>query len=76
MRVVIVGATGNIGTSLVGVLAADEQIDAIVGIARRRPQWQPPKTTWIQADTSGDELETHRRSRRGRAAGLDLPAHP
>lgn len=39
MRVVIVGATGNIGTSLVEVLAVDEQIEAIVGIARRRPEW-------------------------------------
>lgn len=59
MRVVVVGATGNIGTSLVEVLAADEQIDAIVGIARRRPEWQPAKTTWVQADASSDELETH-----------------
>lgn len=61
MRVVVVGATGNIGTSLIEVLAADEQIDTIVGIARRRPKWQPPKTTWIQADTSSDDLETHLR---------------
>ncbi|BBY08868.1 NAD-dependent epimerase/dehydratase family protein [Mycobacterium noviomagense] len=59
MRVVVVGATGNIGTSLVEVLAADEQIDTIVGVARRRPQWQPPKTTWIQADVCHDDLETH-----------------
>jgi nucleoside-diphosphate-sugar epimerase len=59
MRVVVVGATGNVGTSVVEVLAADEQVDAIVGIARRRPQWQPPKTTWIQADVSSDELEPH-----------------
>ncbi|MBO0864013.1 MAG: NAD-dependent epimerase/dehydratase family protein [Mycobacterium sp.] len=59
MRVVVVGATGNIGTSVVEVLAADEQIDAIVGVARRRPEWRPPKTTWVQADTSRDDLETH-----------------
>jgi nucleoside-diphosphate-sugar epimerase len=59
MRVVVVGATGNVGTSVVEVLAADEQVDAIVGIARRRPQWQPPKTTWIEADVSRDELEPH-----------------
>ena len=59
MQVVVVGATGNIGTSLVEVLAADEQIEAILGVARRRPEWQPAKTTWIQADTSSDDLETH-----------------
>jgi len=59
MRVVVVGATGNVGTSVVEVLAADENVDAIVGIARRRPEWQPPKTTWIEADVSRDELEPH-----------------
>jgi nucleoside-diphosphate-sugar epimerase len=59
MRVVVVGATGNVGTSVVEVLAADGQVGAIVGIARRRPLWQPPKTTWIQADMSRDELEPH-----------------
>jgi nucleoside-diphosphate-sugar epimerase len=40
MRVVVTGATGNVGTSVVKAL------DAIVGVARRRPQWRPPKTTW------------------------------
>jgi nucleoside-diphosphate-sugar epimerase len=59
VRVVVVGATGNVGTSVVEVLAADEQVDAIVGIARRWPHWQPPKTTWVQADVSCDELESH-----------------
>lgn len=59
MRVVVVGATGNIGTSVVEALAADGQVESIVGVARRRPQWQPPKTTWVQADTSADDLETH-----------------
>jgi nucleoside-diphosphate-sugar epimerase len=56
MRVVVVGATGNVGTSVVQALAADEQVETVVGIARRRPQWQPPKTTWIGADISRDDL--------------------
>src|SRR5437660_1777274 len=68
MRVVVVGATGNVGTSVVDVLAADEQIEAIVGIARRRPVWQPHKTTWIQADVSRDDLERHFR-------GADVVVH-
>ena len=59
MRVVVVGATGNVGTSVVEVLSADEQVVTIVGIARRLPDWQPPKTTWIQADVSQDDLEPH-----------------
>ncbi len=53
MRVVVVGATGNVGTSVVEVLAADDQVDAILGIARRRPQWQPPKTTWVRSSWVG-----------------------
>jgi len=48
---------------VVEVLAADEQVDAIVGIARRRPEWQPPKTTRIQADVSRDDLESYFRGR-------------
>ena len=59
MRVVVVGATGNVGSSVVEVLAADEQVDAILGIARRRPHWQPAKTTWMQADVARDDLESH-----------------
>ena len=35
MRIVITGATGNVGTSLVRALGADDRVDEIVGIARR-----------------------------------------
>ena len=59
MRVVITGATGNVGTSLIEVLEADPRVDAIVGLARRAPRWQPEKTTWIEADVQRDELEPH-----------------
>ncbi|MGV0745860.1 NAD-dependent epimerase/dehydratase family protein [Mycolicibacterium sp. XJ870] len=59
MRVVVVGATGNVGSSVVEVLAADDHVDSIVGIARRKPRWQPPKTRWVEADVSCDELEPH-----------------
>ena len=34
MRVVVVGATGNVGTSVVEVLSADEQVVAIAPILR------------------------------------------
>jgi nucleoside-diphosphate-sugar epimerase len=57
--VVVVGATGNVGTSLLELLAADAHVQEIVGVARRRPQWQPPKTTWVRADISRDDLESH-----------------
>jgi nucleoside-diphosphate-sugar epimerase len=37
MRVVVIGASGNVGTSLVRALAADDDVDEIVGLARRLP---------------------------------------
>ncbi|MFS1302102.1 NAD-dependent epimerase/dehydratase family protein [Streptosporangium longisporum] len=55
MRVVVVGATGNVGTSVVSALAADQSVTSIVGLARRPPDWHPPKTTWQAVDiTTGD----------------------
>jgi UDP-glucose 4-epimerase len=50
MRIVVTGATGNVGTSVVAALAADARVTEIVGLARRRPQLQPPRTTWVEAD--------------------------
>jgi UDP-glucose 4-epimerase len=61
MRVVITGATGNVGTSLVEALADDAAVDTIVGLARRAPAWAPPKTTWVTADVARDDLQPHLR---------------
>lgn len=56
MRVVVTGATGNVGTSVVEALAADEEVSEIVGVARRPPAWKAPKTRWEQADVARDAL--------------------
>src|SRR4051794_36346606 len=56
MRVAVTGATGNVGSALVRALAADEGVEAIVGIARREPRWRPPKTSWVRADVAADDL--------------------
>jgi nucleoside-diphosphate-sugar epimerase len=56
MRVVVIGATGNVGTSLVRALAADDTVGEIVGVARRRPSWGHDKTHWVQADVGADPL--------------------
>jgi len=56
MRVAVTGATGNVGTSLLRVLAADDSIDEIVGIARRKPELEFDKTTWVAADVATDDL--------------------
>jgi UDP-glucose 4-epimerase len=57
MRVVVTGATGNVGTSVVQALAADPAVEEIVGIARRLPRWQPPRTRWVAADVVTSPLE-------------------
>src|SRR3954454_23137263 len=58
MRVVVIGATGNVGTALLRALREEDAVDEIVGVARRRPDGPPPpKTTWAQADISRDTLE-------------------
>ncbi|HJT04503.1 MAG TPA: NAD-dependent epimerase/dehydratase family protein [Pseudonocardiaceae bacterium] len=55
-RVVVLGATGNVGTSVVTALAADPRVASILGVARRRPQWSAPRTEWAQADIKHDDL--------------------
>jgi UDP-glucose 4-epimerase len=59
MRVVVVGASGNVGTSLLQALAADPSVDEILGVARRRPRLELPRTTWATADIASDELTVH-----------------
>jgi UDP-glucose 4-epimerase len=50
VKVVVTGATGNVGTSVVEALGETAEVERIVGLARRRPAWQPSKTRWEDAD--------------------------
>jgi UDP-glucose 4-epimerase len=59
MRVVVIGGTGNVGTSVIEALGGDERVDSIVGLARRLPQWRPEKTEWARADIRRDDLAPH-----------------
>jgi UDP-glucose 4-epimerase len=61
MHIVITGATGNVGTSVIESLVTDTQVTSVLGLARRMPTWQPAKTTWAQADVARDELVPHLR---------------
>ncbi len=56
MRVAVVGATGNVGTSLLESLAGEPSVEEIVAIARRRPSEGWPRTKFVQADIASDEL--------------------
>jgi nucleoside-diphosphate-sugar epimerase len=61
MRVVVTGATGNVGTSVVEALSRDPQVESIVGLARRRPALAVPKVSWVTGDVRGEDgdLERH-----------------
>ncbi|HZT91678.1 MAG TPA: NAD-dependent epimerase/dehydratase family protein [Gaiellaceae bacterium] len=59
MKVVVVGATGNVGTALLRALAEEDAIESVVGVARRRPQTAFAKTTWATADVAHDDLAPH-----------------
>jgi UDP-glucose 4-epimerase len=56
MRIVVTGATGNVGTSVVEALAADARVTEIVGIARRLPRLDLPRTTWVEANVADSPL--------------------
>jgi UDP-glucose 4-epimerase len=56
MKVVITGATGNVGVSTVRALGESPEIEEIVGLARRAPTLQQPKTTWVEANVLTSDL--------------------
>jgi nucleoside-diphosphate-sugar epimerase len=57
MRVVVLGATGNVGTSVLRALASEPAVDRVVGVARRLPKVDLAKTEWAAADIARDDLE-------------------
>ena len=56
MRVVVTGASGNVGTSVLEALGREAQVDEIVGLARRVPEVEMPKVRWVGADVVADDL--------------------
>ncbi|MFG3042214.1 NAD-dependent epimerase/dehydratase family protein [Streptomyces sp. NPDC048330] len=50
MKVVVTGATGNAGTSVVHALAADPAVTEVVGLARRTPDLTVRGVRWEVAD--------------------------
>jgi UDP-glucose 4-epimerase len=57
MRVVVVGASGNVGTSLLRSLAAEPAVESILGLSRRVPKAEFPKTEWEAADVTRSPLD-------------------
>ncbi len=56
MRVVVTGATGNVGTSTIAALRSRPEVEEITGIARRRPAAGPEGVRWVRADIAESEL--------------------
>jgi len=56
MRVVVTGASGNVGTSVLAALGREPQVKEIVGLARRLPEVSYPKVEWRAADVTEDDL--------------------
>jgi UDP-glucose 4-epimerase len=52
----VTGASGNVGTSVLEALAADDAVTDIVGIARRLPDHPMAKVTWRSADVAAGDL--------------------
>ncbi|GAB2886325.1 SDR family oxidoreductase [Streptomyces deserti] len=54
MRIVVTGATGNVGTSVVRLLSEDPEVGSVLGLARRIPEWSPDKTDWSAVDLASE----------------------
>ncbi|GGW70548.1 NAD-dependent epimerase [Streptomyces caelestis] len=56
-RIVVTGATGNVGTSVVRLLSEDPEVASVLGLARRLPDWSPPKTDWSAVDLASEQSD-------------------
>jgi UDP-glucose 4-epimerase len=57
VRVIVIGATGNIGTSVLEALAADRTVGQVVGVARREPAVRLEGASFVAADMTTAELD-------------------
>jgi UDP-glucose 4-epimerase len=56
---VVVGATGNLGTSVLRSLENEERVESVLGLARRLPGLTAPKVEWASADVVSEDLTPH-----------------
>ncbi|HEY0215395.1 MAG TPA: NAD-dependent epimerase/dehydratase family protein [Cellulomonas sp.] len=80
MRVVVIGASGNVGTALLRRLRDDPVVTSVVGVARRAPQGPPPPpydiAEWASVDIGapGPDAPVVERLRQV-VAGADAVVH-
>lgn len=53
----MVGASGNVGTSVLRSLGADPGVESVLGLSRRVPKLRLPKVEWRAADIADTMLE-------------------
>jgi UDP-glucose 4-epimerase len=56
MKVVVTGATGNLGSSLMSALKDDGAVSSVVAVARRSPGSLPNGVAWHRADIVEEDL--------------------
>jgi UDP-glucose 4-epimerase len=56
MKVVVTGATGNVGTSVLRALRASGAVDEVVAVARRAPGRDLEGAEFVRADITTDDL--------------------
>lgn len=56
LRIVVCGATGNVGTSVIAELVRHDDVGEIRGIARRPAEWTAPKHSFTAADVAASDL--------------------
>ena len=61
MRIVVTGASGNLGTALLRAAAADMPAADVIAVARRAPDREarlamPARTEWVELNVADDDL--------------------
>ncbi|WP_431783659.1 NAD-dependent epimerase/dehydratase family protein [Streptomyces chumphonensis] len=72
LRVVVTGATGNVGTSVLARLAEEPGVASVLGISRREPGDLPGGARWAGADLARPEAEAELT---GLLQGADVVVH-
>lgn len=68
LQVLVTGATGNLGSSVVAALCADDRVERVVGLARRKAPGTGVKSEFRAVDLTMDELDRH-------VHGMDVVIH-
>ncbi len=68
MKIVVTGATGNVGSRLLDELAGDPDVTEVTGLARRLPDRTWPKTRFVEIDLAKEDPAPHIR-------GADVVVH-